>query len=141
MLKKILIVGLLLLLIGGGIVFYLLNKKVPGLKYIKADFALTADELMDEMLGDETAATAKYNEKVIEVTGKVLSTSSSDTTFVVMLEAVNSEMGGVNCSFKGVPENASQDFAEGKTAALKGRFTGYDHLLSNVQLKECVPAR
>lgn len=141
MLKKILIVGLLLLLIGGGIGFYLFNKKVPGLENVKADFSLTADELMDEILGDEMAATTKYNEKVIEVTGKVLSSSASDTTFVVMLEAVNSDMGGINCSFKGVPANAVQDFSEGKMASLKGRFTGYDDLFSTVQLKDCVPAR
>jgi len=126
--KKILITFLFLLAIGGGIGFYMFNKKVPTLEKTKADFELTANELFDEFENDENAALTKYEDKVIDVTGTIISTKENDGTWNVILEAENAMAGGINCSF-------SKDPGElGKTHTIRGRCQGF---LMDVVLNNC----
>lgn len=141
MIKKILVVLILLAIIGGGVGYYLFTKKVPGLEDVQADYKLSADELYDQLSANEQEATAKYSDKVIEVSGKIISASATDTTYVVILKAVNSDMGGINCSFKPVPADAGKNLVPEKSTSLKGRFVGFDDLFGSVQLKDCVPAQ
>jgi hypothetical protein len=139
--KKLLLIALLLGAIGAAVGYYMFNKKVPGLENIPADFTLTADELFDALAENESEATAKYADKVILVSGKVLSIAESDTTIAITLSAANADMGGINCSFRNKPSAQEWSTKEGDDTQVKGRFVGYDDLFGIVQLKDCVPAR
>ena len=109
---------------------YFFNKKVPGLKHATPAYSITADELYNDFQEDESAAMSKYKDKVLSVTGEVLSIKSSEEGSNVMLHAENAMANGINCSFKGpVPQ-----ISEGDEVTIKGRCQG---LLMDVILNNC----
>jgi UDP-N-acetylmuramyl pentapeptide synthase len=67
--KKLVLFGIVALVIGLGVAYYLWNKPHRDIAAEDAAFALTADELFDAFEADETAANAKYLDKVVAVTG------------------------------------------------------------------------
>lgn len=66
-------------------------KKNPDIEKKKADFTLTAPDLISECEKADTAINRKYNDKVLEIKGKVSKTIPGDSiTSVVMDEGKNS---------------------------------------------------
>lgn len=128
--KKVLLVILAIAAIGLAIGFYLYNKKVPGLGSVEPDFSLTADELFDAFDADETSALAKYENKVLEVTGEVVSVKFDGTLANVILKAENAMAGGINCSFK----QEAVNIEKGNIATIKGQCQGF---LMDVVLNNC----
>lgn len=126
--KYIIIIAIL---ISAGIGAYLYNKKVPGLEGKKPDIVITADELFDSFETDESAATFKFEDKIIEVSGEVLRIRETEYGIVIVLKADNSMTGGVNCSFREMPK----DIEEGQLIAIKGLCQGF---LMDVVLNNCV---
>jgi hypothetical protein len=92
---------------------------------------ITADELYDAFDIDENAATLKFEDKIIEVSGEVLRIRENEYGFVVVLKAENSMTGGVNCSFREKPE----EIEEGQLVTVKGLCQGF---LMDVVLNNCV---
>jgi tRNA_anti-like len=121
--KKIIGSGFILGLIGAAFGYYYYTKKVPSTKDIKANFTLSAADLIAEFDKDETAATTKYNAKILSVKGSVVSIESTDSTCAVTIG--NSEnLGNVRCDF------AKEFIAEGKAlkendvVSIKGKCNG-----------------
>ncbi|MCC7454718.1 MAG: hypothetical protein IT222_11160 [Crocinitomix sp.] len=134
--KKYIFIGLgLAIVIGVSIGLYLFNEKVPTLEDTKPDFVISANDLFNEFEADETAALKKYENKVIEVTGKVLSVQSDPKQSTILLEAEMAMAGGVNCSFKYAQE---KEIAEGSQVRIKGQCQGFlmDVVLNNCFLME-----
>lgn len=134
--KKYIIFGILaLILIGLGIGFYMFNKKVPTLESTTPDFVVTANDLFDEFDTNETEALKKYENKVIEVTGEVISVKNGENDSNIILEAEMAMAGGVNCSFKYAQEN---EIEKGTVVTIKGQCQGYlmDVVLNNCYLIE-----
>ncbi|MAY84117.1 MAG: hypothetical protein CMP59_08290 [Flavobacteriales bacterium] len=129
--KKLLLIALLLIGVGVGVGLYLFNKKVPSLENTEAAYTLTADQLFNEFEADESAAQTKYVDQVLEVSGTIARTKSTDSISSIVLIAKNAMMGGVNCSFNG----PITDFADGTQIVIKGRCQGY---LMDVVLNNCV---
>lgn len=118
------IVGLLV-----GMYYY--NKKVPGLENAEADYTLTANELFNEFDTDEAAANKKYLNKVIAVSGEVISVNSEKENSTLSLKADNAMIGGINCSFR----TALDQVEKNRTITVKGRCQGF---LMEVILNNCV---
>lgn len=133
--KYILITIGLLILIGGGVGYYMYNKKVPTLEDVEPDFVISANDLFNAFDSNETEALAKYENKVIEVTGVVLSATNTDQQSAIILEAEMAMAGGVNCSFK-YPQ--PKEIANGTTVTIKGQCQGFlmDVVLNNCYLVE-----
>lgn len=130
--KRILLIILLLLAIGGGVGYYMFTKKVPTLENQKADFELTANQLFDEFDADENAALAKYENKVIDVTGNVVSVKENEGTWNIILEAENAMAGGINCSFSKDPGKLTDSHT------IRGRCQGF---LMDVVLNNCTTVK
>lgn len=129
--KRKIMVGLALLaIIGVSTGFYMFNKKVPGLENAKADFSLTANALFDEFDASELPALNKYEGKILDVTGEVVSVKNKDGQSNIILLAENAMAGGINCSFK----SKQTDLKKGDTATIRGRCQGF---LMDVVLNNC----
>jgi hypothetical protein len=91
--KTIMILVLLLTVLVAAAVYvyvFVYNKKNPNIEDKKADFSVTAVDLITECEKLDTATNRKYNDKVLEIKGKVNKTIPGDSiTSVVMDENKN----------------------------------------------------
>lgn len=126
--KILLAIGFLILIVGS-IGYYQFTRKVPTLDNVKADYIITATDLYNGFETDEAAATNKYEGKVIEVSGKIISIMTDGEQNNLILEAENSMMGSVNCSIKEPIEGLKVD----DNVVVKGRCQGFlmDVILNN----------
>jgi hypothetical protein len=129
--KKIVVSILVLLCIGLVYGFYLYNKKTPSLENEKPDYTLTADELYTSFSTDEASAMEKYEGKILQVSGKVLMLTQTDSISNVVLNAEDALFGAVNCSFSTLKETLQKE----ENIVVKGQCQGY---LTNVILNNCV---
>ncbi|MBX7094074.1 MAG: OB-fold putative lipoprotein [Flavobacteriales bacterium] len=99
------------------------NRKPATAADAATDFKVTAVDLMNEFNADETAATKKYLEKMLEVKGIVAEVSPNDKNYDVLLET-DDLMGGVNCHL--VPEQSekAKSLHPGDEITVKGKCNG-----------------
>ena len=122
--KKILITLVLLVALGAGMGYYMYAKKVPTLESVTADYKVDANDLILEFEADEAAALQKYEDKVLEVTGEIISVKNDSTNSNILLEAEESMMMDVvSCSFK---YTQPSEVKKGMTATIRGRCQGYN---------------
>lgn len=133
MLKKILLLLVVAGLAGGGVGYYLWNKKMPSMQGQRPDITVNAGQLFADFNDDETAATAKYVGKIIAVSGKVRESSTlEDGTPKVILET-GSDF-GISCEFDPNTKHARTEFQPGEQLTIKGECAG---LNLDVQLARC----
>mgnify|MGYP003887910433 CR=1 FL=1 len=107
------------------------NKKTESLDNVKPEYTLTANQLYKEFNEDENAALIKYEGKVVEVTGKIIAVTQTDSISNVVLGAEAALFGGVNCSFNNLEDNLQKE----NIVSIKGQCQGY---LTSVILNNCV---
>ena len=130
--KKFLIITVILVL-GAAIYGYLeFNRGVESNAEAKSDVTISANELLTAFQTDEAAANAKYNDKVVEVTGAVRDAQQTEGKLVVSLDAGDS-MAGVTCEMD--PNNKRTDYKTGDQVTLKSTCSG---MLMDVVLVRCV---
>lgn len=129
--KKVIIIIVGIVVLGATYGFYLYNKKTPSLQNTSPDFTLSAETLYSKFSTDEKEALKIYEGKVIQVEGKILSISQSDSISNIVLNADGALFGAVNCSFK----NLKPSFQKNDNVTVKGRCQGY---LNSVVLNNCV---
>ncbi len=132
--KKIALILLAVVVVGGGIGFYLFNKKVPSMAGQQSDVAVEATLLFQAFEENEDAAQAQYGGKIVTVRGTVREAESlADGTPKVILET-GSDF-GVSCEFDPNTKHARTAFQAGETLTIKGECAG---LNLDVQLARCV---
>jgi len=125
--------AILILIVLAGL--YLFNKQHPDLAGIRADYVITASALYADFESDEQAATLKYADKIIQVTGTVtIIETNADGTVNITLGNENM-FGGVICTFQGVSDPAEMGIASGTEVIIKGICSG---MLMDVLLNNCV---
>ena len=134
MLKKVILGLLALALIGGGIGYYLWNKPHQDIAASKADVALDATQLFNEFNTDETAATAKYLDKMIAVSGTVKS-AETDAEGTTKVQFDTGSDFGVSCELDKFAQHPRTTFEAGEKITLKGLCSGFSF---DVQLSRCV---
>jgi hypothetical protein len=133
--KKLVLFGIVALVVGLGAAYYLWNKPHRDIASEDAAFALTADELFDAFEADETAANAKYLDKVVAVTGQVAEVTVNDAgQSVLTITAANAMLGGVSATMQ---NKDAVTVAEGDAVTVKCRCTGYlmDVILINCSIQ------
>jgi hypothetical protein len=124
-----------ILLVSGGVLaaLYLFNKQHADLQKVKPDFTATASDLQKEFEENETAASSKYVNKIVEISGIVISAKTeSDNASSVTLKT-QSDFSAVICTFP-----AAADIAEltaGTLVTIRGECSGF---LMDVLLNNCV---
>ena len=118
---------LFLIILGAGIGLKMFFKPHADIQKMDAAFKVEATALIDEFQKDETAATAKYSEKPLEISGKLVAKSKlPNGTDLLVLE---DEMQGVSCELDSVWCAANQPVIQsletGKSVTVKGICKGY----------------
>lgn len=132
--KKALQIILLLVIIGGIAGYMMYNKPHENIENAKSDLQISAEALFTDFESDEAAANEKYNDKLVEVTGKVVEVSSDDSGIVnVILDS--GSMFGVVCKLDELTEHKRTEFSKGEEVTFKGKCTGIN---MDVLLVRCV---
>jgi len=95
---------------------------------------VTAQELYSDYEANEVAADQKYEDKILQVDGVIISIGKdiTDTPYVVLGKGEDFELGGVQCFFN--DEDVVAQLSKGQIATVKGKCTGY---LWNVLVEDC----
>jgi hypothetical protein len=107
------------------------NKKHPDTSKAKPDFVLTAVTLQKEFEDNEKAASARYINKILEVSGSIASVTAADSSHTNLSLKTGSDMSSVICTF---PSNSGVNkYKPGDEITLRGECSGYlmDVLLNN----------
>ena len=118
---------------GIGVALYLYNLKPADLSKVTADYTISSSTLLADFEKDEAAATTKYVNKVIEVTGIVATVlPGSDNSLTVSLLTGNKGT-FVICTF--VLKNINPSLKVGENITVRGKCSGY---LMDVLMNDCV---
>jgi hypothetical protein len=110
------------------------NKKHTDTAKAKPDFVVTATVLQKEFEDNETAASAKYINKIVEVTGTVVSVKPAENNSVSITLSTGSDMSSVICTFISLADPSG--IKAGDQATVRGECSGFlmDVLLNNCAL-------
>ena len=130
--KKIFLALIIVSIIAGTCGMYLYNKKPADVRVEKANFDLTAPDLVSSFNTDEAAANVKYNDKVLSVKGKIASITIDSTSASVILDGGNPSS-TITCSFYDEEIKSVTELVKGSEITIKGKFTG---IMKNELLEE-----
>lgn len=108
------------------------NKKPTDTAKAKPDFVVTAIVLQKEFEDNEAAASARYINKIIEVTGNIVSITHSDSTNTNISLKTGNDMSSVICASRSIADPSK--FNTGEEITLRGECSGF---LMDVLLKNC----
>jgi len=129
-------VVLLLVIVIIGVALYYYNLKPKDLREVKPDFFLSATELQQAFDLNEADATTKYVNKVVEVTGEILSAKPGEKGSYNIALKTGNESSMVNCNFPVLSD--PEAFHVGDSITLRGVCSGY---LMDVLLNNCVAVK
>jgi len=109
----------------------LFNKKHPDTAKAKPDYIITASSLQKEFEDNEKAASARYINKIIEVSGTIASVTPSDNNTLNISLKTGSDMSSVNCTFQATGDLSK--LKAGEEITIRGECSGFlmDVLLNN----------
>ena len=121
--KIILIIFVVLIAIVGSAYYYINNAGKRDLSEEKAEFTVSSSQIMAEFTNNSDASTKKYLNKAIIVTGVVTDATAGE----VVLDS------NIICKLH------DKEFlqAKGKKINVKGRFIGFDDLMSEIKMDGC----
>lgn len=110
---------------------YYYTLKHTDMSKAKPDFVITATVLQKEFEDNETTASIKYINKIIEVTGNIASIKPVENNYVNISLVTGSDVSSVNCTFPAIADPSK--FKPGDAIRLRGECSGFlmDVLLNN----------
>jgi hypothetical protein len=115
---------------------YMYNLKHTDMAKAKPDYVVTASLLQKAFEDDETAASAKYINKILEVTGTIVSAKPADNNIISISLKTASDFSSVICTFTAISDHTK--FRVGDEITLRGECSGFlmDVLLNNCAVIE-----
>ncbi len=115
---------------------YMYNLKPKNLQKTKPDFVVTPAALLKAFESDENAATAKYVNKIIEISGTIQSVKPGENSALTISLNTGSDISSVICTLQG--KAGPSNFRAGEQITIRGECSGYlmDVLLNNCSLIE-----
>jgi hypothetical protein len=120
---KIILLFAVILIVGFLSYSYIMTGGARDLEKETSDFSVSAIAIFGEFTTNSEKATTKYLNKAVEITGKVTNVTQN----VITLD------GKVSCQLQ-VPQQAVVN----SQLKIKGRVTGYDDLLEELKLDQCL---
>jgi hypothetical protein len=110
---------------------YMFNLKHTDMAKAKPDFIVTATQLQKAFEENETTASAMYINKILEVSGTIVSIKPAENKVTNITLATGSEISSVICTFSAISDPAK--FKNGDEITLRGECSGFlmDVLLNN----------
>ena len=124
--KKVKIIGVLFvvaLIIGFSVFNYVFHGGARDLATEDAAFTVTSNDIIAEFAANVPAATKKYSDKAIAVSGIVTAVSDS----IVTIDNT------IICNFKSPDTTIKNE----QTITIKGRLVGFDDLMGELKLDQC----
>ncbi len=131
--RTLLLVGACIALVGGVFGYLKYNQRTPGASERGAEVSVEAVAMFQAFTADEVAAGKLYNDKVVEVAGKVRdvdASAGSGAPYNVSLET-GDPLGAIVCEFE--PASAPS-WKIGDAVRVKGFCAGYN---MDVLLQRC----
>ena len=113
------------LLIGGVLLYNYVYKDHRNIENEEPSFIVTSEDLITEFTSDDKIASEKYLDKTIQIIGVVTSLDGN----VLQVESV------ISCYFK---DTLNSNQLLNKKIEIKGRCIGYDELLEEIKIDQCV---
>ena len=115
---------------------YVFNMKHKDLKKTKPDFVITSVSLQKVFEDEEKSATAKYVNKILEVSGTIESVKTGEENILSVNLKTGSEFSSVICTFPSQTDPAQ--FKTGNQITIRGECSGFlmDVLLNNCTVIE-----
>lgn len=117
----------------GGILgaLYLYNKKPADMASVTPDYLLSAILLQKEFEDNQTIASAKYINKIIEITGTIASVNEGENKSVSVTLNTGTPLSSVICTITGNADTSA--LIPGKELTIRGECSGFlmDVLLNN----------
>lgn len=111
---------------------YMFNLKHTDMAKAKPQFVTTSILLQKEFEDNESAASAKYINKIIEVSGKIVSVDPVEKSNVNISLATSSDLSSVICTFPALSNPLK--FKPGDEITVRGECSGF---LMGVLLNNC----
>ncbi len=92
-----------------------------------ADFTLTVSSLQSEFVTNDSLATTKYQDKTIQIAGKITNVDAESKSVVIDEKL-----------FATFLEAVPNTISVGKQVTIKGRFLGYDDLVEEFKMDQTV---
>ena len=110
---------------------YLYNLKHTDMAKAKPDFVITASVLQKEFEDNETTASPRYINKILEVTGTIASVKPAENNVLNISLVTGSDLSSVICTFNAIADPSI--FKKGDEITLRGECSGFlmDVLLNN----------
>jgi predicted negative regulator of RcsB-dependent stress response len=122
--KKLLIAAILIVGVLASVYFYA-YKDHRNIAASSTDYTFTLEQLKKEFVENDSLATSKYQDKVIEISGKVTAIETENKSVVVDEK--------MYATFdKAIPAEVKVN----DVIQLKGRFLGYDDLLEEFKMDQ-----
>ena len=119
--------------VGIGIGIYLFNLETADLRKAKPDFIISAADLQQAFENNEVSASAKFVNRIIEVSGNIESISIGEENALNVTLQTGSDLSSVICT---IPDAASTvNLSTGNPITVRGECSGY---LMDVLLNNCV---
>ena len=99
------------------------------------DFVLSANTLYKEYERNSVAADAKYEDKIVKVSGTVQSIGKDITDTAYLVIGGTGFLDGVQCMMPGGQESAVANVREGQFVTLKGKVSG--EMMGTVIVRNC----
>ena len=115
----------IVLLIGGVLLYNYVYKDHRDIENEEPFFIVTSEDLITEFTLDNKIASEKYLDKTIQIIGMVTSLDGN----VLQVESV------ISCYFK---DTLNSNQLLNKKIEIKGRCIGYDELLEEIKIDQCV---
>jgi hypothetical protein len=120
---KILLALVIIITLGFLAYNYVMTSGARDLETEKSEFVVEGSKIMEEFTTNSESATTKYLNKAVEISGKV---TAIDKNVVTINETIS-------CQLK--TENA---VTLNSNVVVKGRITGFDDLLEELKLDQCL---
>lgn len=125
---------LLLLLAAGSYAYFLYNKKPADIRTASPEMNIRAVTLVEEFAADENAATLRYIDKVLSVSGTVTEVAYEPSGQATVFLETGDPMSAVSCSFYEEEAASARSLKKGDMVTIKGKCTGK---LADVILNKC----
>ena len=115
---------------------YMYNLKHTDMAKAKPDFIISALVLQKAFEDDETAASTRYINKILEVTGTIASVKPAENNILSISLVTGSDLSSVICTFPAIADPSK--FISGNQITLRGECSGFllDVLLNNCAVIE-----
>lgn len=96
------------------------------LQKVDAHFTLSAVDLIKEYEANDSAATKKYNGKIVEVNGPVKAIDKDEQGYYTIVLGDTASLSSIRCSMDSTHREDAANIVKGSSATIRGACTGFN---------------